>query len=234
MPIRFRGEITRVRTEKPAYGTGELPVLLVDIFVTAYDIPWYEREWHADIIATEAGVDIGRHRCDFTLWGMGYAENPRTARDRKITLRKPMPARDWTIEVQLHAYASSPVFLHAVPFTILWSGVAEGKIKEIADVVKAELPAMPELVIEEVVRRTLEGTKEVRPATEIIEQKVIEVLGRTSPWLAEEKPEIVVARATEEVKKVTPPPAIPWEEVKKYAPMAIAGVVLLYILARRS
>jgi hypothetical protein len=108
----FTGSIARLATVKPIYALGSYPELLVDFYIQAHDLSWFETEWHAYLLTLDpASNQIAQaFRSDFNPPLFGNWPNPdtRVVTNAKIPLVVPLPPEGLNVAVQL--YGSTTVW----------------------------------------------------------------------------------------------------------------------------
>ncbi len=108
----FTGSITRLTTSKAIYALGEYPELLVDFYIQAHDLSWWESEWHAYLLALDPNNNqiAQGFRSDFTPPLFQNWPNPdvRVVQNVKIPLVVPLPPGGLNVAVQL--YGSTTVW----------------------------------------------------------------------------------------------------------------------------
>ncbi len=102
----FTGSITRLTTSKAIYALGEYPELLVDFYIQAHDLSWFEAEWHAYLLALDPNSNqiAQAIRADFNPPLFANWPNPdvRVVQNVKIPLVVPLTEAGLNVAVQLY------------------------------------------------------------------------------------------------------------------------------------
>ena len=102
----FTGSITKLTTVKPIYALGSYPELLVDFYIQAHDLSWWESEWHAYLLTLDPNNNqiAQAFRSDFTPPLFQNWPNPdiRVVKDVKLPLVVPLPPEGLNVAVQLY------------------------------------------------------------------------------------------------------------------------------------
>ncbi len=108
----FTGSITRLTTAKAIYALGEYPELLVDFYIQAHDLSWFETEWHAYLLVLDPNSNqiAQAIRADFNPPLFENWPNPdvRVVQNVKIPLVVPLTSAGLNVAVQL--YGSTTVW----------------------------------------------------------------------------------------------------------------------------
>ncbi len=108
----FTGSITRLTTSKAAYASGSYPEMLVDFYIQAHDLSWWESEWHAYLLVLDPNNNqiAQALRSDFSPPLFQNWPNPdvRVVQNVKLPLVVPLPPEGLNVAVQL--YGSTTVW----------------------------------------------------------------------------------------------------------------------------